>query len=311
MKRILTGTALAAALAAPAAAQEDMRIGVSMTSFDNPWLAVVLGGMQAEAEATDGLSLTVEDAEQDVGQQLNQVQNFIAAGADAIIVNPVDGDSTEAMTRQAEQAGIPLVYVNHPPYDIDALPENSAYVGSDETQAARMETEAICGMLETPATAVIMMGPLANHAAITRTEVTKETLADTPACEGVEVVEEQTANWSRVEARDLMSSWLTAGVQPDAVIANNDEMAIGAAQALKTADIDMDEVVIGGIDATADGLAAMEAGDLDVTVFQDGAGQGRASVETAVALARGEDRPQAVWIPFEPVTHENMDQYTN
>ena len=309
--KLLTGTALAVAMSTPAMAQDDMRIGVSMTSFDNPWLAVVLGGMQGEAEATDGLSLTVEDAEQDVGQQLNQVQNFIAAGADAIIVNPVDGDSTEAMTRQAEQAGIPLVYVNHPPYDIDALPDNSAYVGSDETQAARMETEAICGMLEAPATAVIMMGPLANHAAITRTEVTKETLADTPACEGVEVVEEQTANWSRVEARDLMSSWLTAGVQPDAVIANNDEMAIGAAQALKTAGVDMDEVVIGGIDATADGLAAMEAGDLDVTVFQDGAGQGRASVETAVALARGEDRPQAVWIPFEPVTPENMDQYVN
>ena len=309
--KLLTGTALAVAMATPAMAQDDMRIGVSMTSFDNPWLAVVLGGMQGEAEATEGLSLTVEDAEQDVGQQLNQVQNFIASGADAIIVNPVDGDSTEAMTRQAEQAGIPLVYVNHPPYDIDALPDNSAYVGSDETQAARMETAAICGMLETPAIAVIMMGPLANHAAITRTEVTKETLADTPACAGVEVVEEQTANWSRVEARDLMSSWLTAGVQPDAVIANNDEMAIGAAQALKTAGVDMDEVVIGGIDATADGLAAMEAGDLDVTVFQDGAGQGRASVETAVALARGEDRPQAVWIPFEPVTPENMDQYVN
>ncbi len=311
MHRFLAGTALAAVLAVPAAAQDGMRIGVSMTSFDNPWLAVVQSGMREAEEAAGDLTLTVEDAEEDVAQQLNQVQNFIASGADAIVVNPVDGDSTQAMTLRAEEAGIPLVYVNHPPYDLDALPDNSAYVGSDETQAARMETEAICGMLDKPATAVILIGPLANHAAITRTEVTKETLADTPACEGVDLVEEQTANWSRVEARDLMSSWLTAGIQPDAVIANNDEMAIGAAQALKTAGVSMDDVVIGGIDATADGLAAMAEGDLDVTVFQDGAGQGRAAVETAVALARGEERPQAVWIPFEPVTPDNISQYSN
>jgi len=125
------------------------------------------------------------------------------------------------------------------------------------------------------------------------------------------VVEEQTANWSRQQGADLMTNWLSAGIQFDAVIANNDEMAIGAIQALKAAGTDMDAMIVGGVDATQDGLAALEAGDLDVTVFQNAAGQGQGALDAALALARGEEVEREVWIPFELVTPDNLAEYQN
>jgi ABC-type sugar transport system substrate-binding protein len=93
------------------------------------------------------------------------------------------------------------------------------------------------------------------------------------------------------------------------VVSNNDEMAIGAIQSLKAAGYDMGKVIVAGIDATQDALAAMKAGDLDVSVFQDAAGQGKGAVDTALKLANGEQVEDFVWVPFELVTPENMDKY--
>ena len=106
-----------------------------------------------------------------------------------------------------------------------------------------------------------------------------------------------------------MSSWLSAGVKFDAVVSNNDEMAIGAIQAMKSAGVDMKSVVVAGIDATQDALSAMVAGDLDVTVFQDAAGQGKGALEAALKLAKGEKVEQKVYIPFQLVTPANMKQF--
>ena len=106
-----------------------------------------------------------------------------------------------------------------------------------------------------------------------------------------------------------MTNWLSSGEPFDAVFANNDESAIGAIQAIKAAGISMDDVVIGGVDATQDALVAMQAGELDVTVFQNAAGQGQGSLDAALRLARGEDVPRVVWIPFELVTPANIDEY--
>ena len=118
-----------------------------------------------------------------------------------------------------------------------------------------------------------------------------------------------TGAWQRQNAADLVTNWLAAGTRFDAVVANNDEMAIGAIQALKGAGVPMDSVVVGGIDATADGLAAMRAGDLDVTVFQDAAGQGRGSIDAVLKLIKGEKLEAQIYIPFELVTKDNIDQY--
>jgi len=305
MKKFVLGTAMALLMSTAAHAET---IGVSMALFDDNFLTVLRNGMQDYAKTLDGVELQIEDAQNDVAKQQSQIQNFIAAGVDAIIVNPVDTDATAAMSKIAADAGIPLVYVNREPVNIDSLPEKQAFVASNEVESGTLETQEVCKLLGGKGKAVVMMGELSNQAARMRTKDIHDVLA-TEACKGIEIVEEQTANWSRTQGADLMTNWLSAGVEFDAVIANNDEMAIGAIQALKAAGRSMDSVVIGGVDATQDALAAMAAGDLDVTVFQNAAGQGKGSVDAALKLAKGESVEKKVYIPFELVTKENLDKY--
>ena len=106
-----------------------------------------------------------------------------------------------------------------------------------------------------------------------------------------------------------MTNWISSGEPFDAVFGNNDEMAIGAIQAMKAAGIDMDDVVVGGVDATSDALVSMAAGEMDVTVFQDLAGQGAGSIDTALALIAGEAVDKTVFIPFKLVTPENLADF--
>ena len=106
-----------------------------------------------------------------------------------------------------------------------------------------------------------------------------------------------------------MTNWLSSGDSFDAVFSNNDEMAIGAIQAMKAAGISMEDVIVTGVDATQDALVAMQSGDLDVTVFQDAAGQGSGALDAALRLARGEDVDQKVYIPFQLVTPANIDNF--
>ncbi|MCE5974881.1 sugar ABC transporter substrate-binding protein [Sinirhodobacter sp. WL0062] len=310
MKKLLTATALCTVMAGAASAEN---IGVSMALFDDNFLTVLRNGMQDYATSQDGVSLQIEDAQNDVGKQLNQIQNFIASGVDAIIVNPVDTDATVAMSAAAAEAGIPLVYVNRQPVNIDTLPEKQAFVASNEVESGTLETQEVCRLLKEQgkgngAKIVVMMGELSNQAARQRTQDIHDVIA-TADCSFMTIVEEQTANWSRTQGADLMTNWLSAGLEFDAVVANNDEMAIGAIQALKAAGKDMGEVIVGGVDATQDALAAMAAGDLDVTVFQNAAGQGQGSVDAALKLARGESVDTKVYIPFELVTPANLADY--
>jgi len=305
MKKLVLSTALAMMMSTAAHAET---IGVSMALFDDNFLTVLRNGMSDYAKTLSGVELQIEDAQNDVSKQQSQIQNFIAAGVTAIIVNPVDTDATAAMSKIAADAGIPLVYVNREPVNVDTLPEKQAFVASNEQESGTLQTQEICKMLGGKGKAVVMMGELSNQAARMRTKDIHDVLA-TDQCKGIEIVEEQTANWSRTQGSDLLTNWLSAGLEFDAVISNNDEMAIGAIQALKAAGRSMDSVVIGGIDATQDALAAMAAGDLDVTVFQNAAGQGKGSVDAALKLAKGEPVDKKVYIPFELVTKDNLDKY--
>jgi len=287
-------------------------VGVSMALFDDNFLTVLRHGIEDYAGTLDGVDIQIEDAQNDVGKQLNQIQNFIASGVDAIIVIPVDTAATEAMSALAAQSGIPLVYVNRQPVNLDTLPENQAFVGSNEVDSGTQETREVCRLLteagKTEANILVIMGELSNQAARQRTQDIHDVIA-TPECSFMTVVDEQTSNWNRTQAADLMTNWLSAGIAFDAVIANNDESAIGAIQSMKAAGIDMDSVVVGGIDATQDALAAMQAGDLDVTVFQNAAGQGSGALDAALAFARGESVDREVWVPFELVTPANIENY--
>jgi len=310
MRKTLIAAGLASLMSTTAMAEN---IGVSMALFDDNFLTVLRNGIQKLADGMNGVTVQIEDAQDDVAKQLDQINNFIASGVDAIIVNPVDTSATQAMSAAAETAGVPLVYVNRQPINVDSLPDNQAFVASDERESGTLETIEVCRILgekgKNPARIYVMMGQLSNQAAVQRTADIHDAMEQGKCAVKLEIIDEQTANWSRDEAQDLMTNWLSTGEPFDALISNNDEMAIGAIQAMKAAGVSMEDVVVGGVDATQDALVAMQAGDLDVTVFQNAAAQGSGSLDAALKLSRGEDVPQKVYIPFELVTPANIDQY--
>ncbi|MBZ4690181.1 MAG: sugar transporter substrate-binding protein [Cereibacter sp.] len=309
MKKTLLVAGLASMLSTTAMAEN---VGVSMALFDDNFLTVLRNGMTDYAGTLDGVNVQVEDAGNDVGKQLDQVKNFIASGVDAIVVNPVDTSATQAISDAAAAANVPLVYVNREPVNVDTLPDSQAYVASNDIESGTLQTKEVCRLLKeagkTEANILVIMGELSNQAAVVRTKDIHDVIA-TDECSFMKIVDEQTSNWQRDQAANLMTNWLSSGVQFDAVIANNDESAVGAIQSMKAAGIGMEDVVVAGIDATQDALAAMAAGDLDVTVFQDAAGQGQGALDAALKLAKGEAVEQKVYIPFQLVTPDNMQEF--
>jgi ribose transport system substrate-binding protein/inositol transport system substrate-binding protein len=308
LNRLLMTAACAVALSGPVAAQQ---IGVAVSNFDDNFLTLLREAMTSRAEEK-GASLQFEDAQRDVGRQLSQVENFTASGLAGLIVAPVDSDSTPAMTAAAVAAGIPLVYVNNLPANLDSLPEGEAFVGSKELEAGELQGKEVCRLLKeagkTEANILIMLGDLSNQATRLRTQGLKDVLA-TPDCSFIKIADEQTATWQRTQAVDLMTNWLSSGIPFDAVVANNDEMAIGAVQALRSAGVPTDQVIVAGVDATPDALASIASGDLDFTVYQSAPGQGAGAVDAILALAAGEEVPREVYIPFELVTPQNYKDY--
>ncbi|SFR45581.1 sugar ABC transporter substrate-binding protein [Litoreibacter janthinus] len=312
MKKTLIAVGLASLMTTSAMAET---IGVSIARFDDNFLTVMRNGMEEYAKSLDGVDLVVEDAADDVAKQLDQINNFVASGVDAIIINAVDTNATEAMTQAASSAGIPLVYVNRQPVNMDTLPDDQAFVASNEIESGTLAAFEACKLLRAAglgggASGYLLMGQLSNQAAVQRTKDVDDVLG-MDMCNFVSIIDRQTAEWSRDKAQDLMTNWLSSGADFDVVFANNDEMAIGAIQAMKASGISMEDVVVVGVDATQDALVAMQAGDLDATVFQDAFGQGEGSVDAALALARGEAVDQQVFIPFKLVTPANLGDFLN
>ena len=290
---------------APAASGDDgtIRIGLTM-KFDDLWLTTLRDAMTEYAASQPGVELIAVDSKEDVATQLGQVENFVAQKVDAIIIIPANTDAADPMTKAAQDAGIPLVYVNRIPSN---LPEGVAYVGSDSIQAGIMQAEWLAEQLGGKGNVVIMNGDLAQEAAQMRTEGEKQVFAKFP---DIKIIREDTGNWSRDQGLALMENWLASGDQIDAVAANNDEMAIGALQAIEAAG-QLGNILVGGVDASPDALQEMDEGRLNVTVFQNAKGQGEGGIKAAIALAKGETIDQITWIPFELVTPENYKNYMN
>lgn len=306
MKKHLLVLAASAALStiALASGASATTIGVTMDKFDDNFLTSVRNAIADEAKAK-GVTIQAEDANDDTGKQISQIQNFIAQKVDAIIVNPVDTSATPKMTELAVAAKIPMVYVNRKPED-KTLPPTVAFVGSNEKVSGKLEGEELVKCLGGKGNIVIMEGQLSNNAALDRTADIEDVVKANP---GIKVVQKQTAEWDRNKALDLMNNWITSGDKIAGIAANNDEMAIGAILALKQAGIDPKTICIGGIDATADGLAEVANGNLYVTVFQNSKGQGKGAVDTALQLIKGEKVSSFVDVPFEKVTKDNYKNY--
>ena len=307
-----TGLIAASALALFAANASAETIGVSIVNFDNNFQTLLRQGIEARAGEV-GVDVQIEDAQNDSAKQLDQINNFIANGVDAIIVTLVDTAASPALTAAAEAAGIPLVYINLEPQDLSALPANQVYVGSNEIESGTLGAFEACKLLRAQlksngAKGYVIMGSLSHQAALQRTKDVEDVVG-MDMCNFITILDKQSSEWSRDNAGNLMTNWLSTGEVPDVVFANHDDSAIGAILALKAANVPMEDVVVVGVDATPDALQAMQAGDLDVTVFQNAKAQGGGGVDVALKLVKGEAVDRVTYIPFELVTPANMADY--
>lgn len=181
----------------------------------------------------------------------------------------------------------------------------AGYVGGNDKGAGKLEMEKAVEALGGKGSIAVLYGPMGSDAQLIRKEGYDEVLADYP---DVKIVFEQTANWVTDEALKITENWLASGTGIDAIVSQNDSMAIGAAKAISDAG-KTESIPVYGVDATPDGLDAIEKGTMSGSVSQDTAGMGRLSVQTIVKVLDGEAvedevLTQAIW-----VTKENVAEF--
>ena len=291
----------------PAQAAEKVKIGVAMALFDDVWLTLVRDAMTKWAKSHPDVELTIVDANNDSAKQTGQVENFLAQGMDAVVILPVDTAATGPMTKAVVKAGKTLVYVNRKPSN---LPKDVVYCGSNSIEAGIMNMEELGKAMGGKGNVVILMGELSNEAAIGRTDGIKKTVKE--KFPDIKITREQTGNWKREQGKTIMENWLASGQEIDGVASNNDEMALGALQAIKAAG-KLGKIPVGGTDGSRDALASMSKGELNNTVFQDPVGQGEEAANAAYLLVKKEPNPKVVdgniWIAYQPINKENYKSF--
>lgn len=285
----------------PALAGHPVRIGVSLLSFKNQFIWTIKEAMEAKARELK-CGLIVSDGQDSAEKQVSQVENFIARKVAVVILNPVSMDGCKPAVEAANTAGIPIVTVN----TLVANQEKcAAFVGSDAVESGRLEMEYAARLLHGRGNLAILHGQLGHDAQIGRRKGAQEVLNGYP---NLKVIFEQSGNWSRVEGMAIMENWLEAGKPIQAVVSQNDEMALGALKAIEAAGM-AGQILVFGIDAIPGALKAMREGRMAGTVFQDAKGQGAGSVAAAVKIARGQAVEKRIYIPYRLVTGEDLNKY--
>ncbi|MFE4706849.1 sugar ABC transporter substrate-binding protein [Peribacillus simplex] len=284
--------------------KDQIIIGVAMPAFED-WFTYLINGMEEYDEQHDNVKVDMVDAKNDSGKQMSQVETMIAQGVDAIVLNPVDTAAISPLIDTANEANIPVVVVNRMP-DEDAMKKIYAFVGSESLEGGTIQMEKVAEVLDGKGNVAIMNGTLGHDSVVKRTKGNKDVIEKYP---DMNIVREATADYQRSQGMTLMENWIQSGGEIDAVVANNDEMAIGAIMALEESG-KRGDIIVAGIDGTEDGLDYVKQGKLNVTTFQDGYGQGQSAIETAMKAVNGEKiENKFVNVPFELVTKENVEEY--
>lgn len=280
---------------------DKVKIGVTLMDFSTEFGIGLKDYMTAKADAMGDVELTVVDAGGDAAKQLQQVETFISQKVDAIIMQPQEQEACSPAIDKAKAAGIPIINCNSL-----TITEPDAYVGSNDSESAEIAMTYIAEQLGGKGNVLMMHGHPGQTAEVKRTEGAMDILAQNP---DMTLLDEQTADWDRVEAMTLMENWIQAyGDQINAVFCQNDEMALGALNALVQAG-KKDNVLVVGVDAIDDALQSVKDGKMDATVYQDCKGQAEGAIEAAYKLAKGESVEKEILIPFILVTTENVDEY--
>ena len=324
MRLKLIALALAAVFAAvPAAAQPV--VGVEIYRQDDTFLSIVRGAMEQAAEGRASFEIAYGENSQAV--QNGEISRHLDLGVDVLAVNTVDATSSPFILEKAGGRGIPVVFFNNEPDAADMPAEGWYYVGTRAEQSGIMAGELMAEHFRNNPRAdkdgdgvircVILKGRSGDLDAELRTEYCVKAFRE--AGFDLAMVAVESANWQRAEAREVMAEWLASYPGIEAVFANNDDMALGAIDALKAAGYFAAGrfIPVVGVDATAQAIEAMREGTLVGTVLNDGVNLGRATVNLSLALANGQPLTEEnvgypvtggryVWIPYTKVTRASL-----
>ncbi|WP_330457955.1 substrate-binding domain-containing protein [Streptomyces sp. NBC_00820] len=281
-------------------ASANPKMGLSLSTLNNPFFVQIRSGAQAEAKKR-GVDLTVTDAQNDASQQANQLQNFTSSKLGAIIVNPVDSDAAGNSVKAAGKAKIPVIAVDRGVNKASV----AALVASDNVAGGELAARSIAEKLGGKGKIVILQGQAGTSAARERAAGFAKGLKAYP---GIKIVAQQPADFDRTKGLDVMSNLLQAHPDVQGVIAANDEMALGAIKALGSKA--GKSVAVVGFDGTPDGLTAVKGGTLYASVAQQPSQLGRIAVDNALRAVHGKKVEPMVKVPVKVVTKQNVAGFT-
>ncbi|MVA12215.1 substrate-binding domain-containing protein [Agrobacterium vitis] len=251
------------------------------------------------AKADPDVEINFTDANNDASKQLDQIDNLIAQKVDAIVVVPVDFEGIVPGVEKANEAGIPIIALG-----IQSAGGKYTFVGSKNIDAGVMQGEFMKANLPKDAKILYLQGTPGLYHSQERLKGFQDALQRPD----VTTLATLTGNYDRAEGMKVTEDWIQSFPQFDAIIAANDQMALGALQALQAADR-LKGVMISGVDGTPDAVNAIKAGEMAQSVFQNAEGQAKAAFEVVQMIKKGEAAPAEKLVPFESITKENVDKY--
>ena len=291
-----------AAASAPAASPGSITIGLALSTLNNPYFITMENAAKQEA-AAKGVTLIVADGQNDQAKETAAIEDFIAKKVDAILLNPVDSNGAVPVVKEANVANIPVIVVDR---NVGTGAQIAAFIASDNVEAGKLASTALFVALHGSGKVVLLSGVPGNGATNDRTQGFQEALASYP---GISVVASQTAQFDRATALTVMENILQAHPDVQGVFAENDEMALGAIQAIKGLSKGA-KVLVSSIDGTADGMTAVQAGLLLETVAQQPALMAKNGLDDLVTLIEGGSVPTGFQAtPLIEVTQANVSQY--